>query len=286
MAVCADFWGDDAVENDDAIVGEHGLGHCHDFFEMPSVAADEDSVGAGQRGDVCLHEIAHVKVEARSVETAGVFVDDGFAFGTNFEGMDVEVGKLQVRFDGDRACAGPDVPKGVSVGEVECLEREEADGHLGDHFLTSVEEGKLTVWQAPSALMISCENETVGLLKCVLGCLLQRAGRNPFKGRVAEVFAHMHMVVAKAVVVHALGYGGRGMFLVGEHSYFGGTFDEGAVELLPRTACEGDDAEVVVREKETVGEELEGIEGWEHRDVRTGKLAPERVGEAEEERVA
>lgn len=104
------------------------------------------------------------------------------------------------------------------------------------------------------------EDEAVGHADFVLSGLFQREGGHLFEGGVAEVFANVHGVVGVAVVEHALGNGGRGVFAVGEDAEFGGAFDEGAVELMPGTASEGDDAEVVVGEKESVSEGLEGVE--------------------------
>ncbi len=74
------------------------------------------------------------------------------------------------------------------------------------------------------------------------------------------MFTYGHGVVHIAVIEHALGDGGRGMFLVCEYTHFSGSLDERTVKLFPRAACEGDDAHVVVGEEETVGEELEGVE--------------------------
>ena len=87
-------------------------------------------------------------VDAWGTEAAGVFVDDGLALGAYFEGVDFEMGEQQTGLDGDAARAEADVPEDVTAGQVEVLEGEQADGHLGDHLLAAVEESEAGVGEA------------------------------------------------------------------------------------------------------------------------------------------
>lgn len=145
MAVDADFGGNDTVEDDDAIVGQHCLDLCQYLFEPPSMTADEDGIGGCDGIAADGEEVAHVDVDAGGMETAGVLLDDGFTFGAHLEGVDVEVGEEEAGFDADGASAEADVPEGVAVGQVEGLEGEEADGHLGNHLGAAIEKGELAV---------------------------------------------------------------------------------------------------------------------------------------------
>ena len=100
------------------------------------------------------------------------------------------------------------------------------------------------------------------------------------------MFAYGHLVVGIAIVEHPLGDGGGGMFAVGENTDLRSAFDEGLVELRPRTACKGYDAHVVVGYHESVGQHLEGVERGIDHNLCLGHLAADGVGKAEEEWVA
>ena len=72
-------------------------------------------------------------------------------------------------------------------------------------------------------------------------------GGDLLERRIAKVFAYGHLIVGIAVVEHAPGDGGGGMFAVCEDADFRGSFDEGAVECGPRAACKRYDAHIVIR---------------------------------------
>lgn len=82
---------------------------------------DEDRIGTGQRSHVCLHEVTHVDVDARAMETMGIFLDDGLTFRTGFKSLNVEVGKLQAGFDAHAAGTETDVPQHMTVGQIKGL---------------------------------------------------------------------------------------------------------------------------------------------------------------------
>ena len=94
------------------------------------------------------------------------------------------------------------------------------------------------------------------------------------------------LIVGIAVVEHALGDDGGGMFVVCEDADFRGSFDEGAVECGPRAACKRYDAHIVIRHHQSVGQHLQGVEGGVDHDLCLGHLALDRVGKAEEQGVA
>ena len=79
-------------------------------------------------------------VDAWGSKATGVLLDDGLALRTDLEGTDREMRELQAGLDGYAACAEADVPKDMSHGQFEGLERQQTDGHLGDHFLTTIEQ--------------------------------------------------------------------------------------------------------------------------------------------------
>ena len=63
---------------------------------------------------------------------------------------------------------------------------------------------------------------------------------------VAQVLAHVHIIIGVAIVQHPPGNGGRRMLAVSEHPDLRHPFYEGAVEHRPRTAGKRDDAHVVI----------------------------------------
>ena len=233
-------------------------------------------------------------VDAWGMEATGILLDDGFAFGANFEGFDVEMGEEEAGFDGDGACTEADVPKGVTFGQVKGLEGEEADGHLRNHLFATVEEEKGGIGEAEGGCggkiathgRMRGKDEAVGVLEVLLGGSFEGESGDSFEGGVAEVFANVHLVMGEAVIEHTLGDGGGSVFLVGQNTDFGRSFDEGTVELLPRTSREGNDAHIVVGKDEAMCKGLEGVEGGVEGDFGIGKLLLNRVGKAEEEGVA
>ena len=135
----ADHLRGDAVEDDDARRLEHGQYLRDDFFQTAAVTADEDGIGAGERCDVGLEKIADVDVDARGTEATGVLLDDGLALRSDLETAYLQMRELQTGLDGDAARAETDVPEHLSGSQIEGLEGQQADGHLGNHLLAAVE---------------------------------------------------------------------------------------------------------------------------------------------------
>ena len=100
------------------------------------------------------------------------------------------------------------------------------------------------------------------------------------------MFTYVHGIVAIAVFKRALGDGGRGMFLVGEDANLLSSLDECSVELRPRTTRERDNPHIVIGHHQPVGQHLQGIERGVEHNLSLGHLAPDGIGEAEEEGVA
>ena len=165
--------GSDAVHDDASVFGQYVENLRHDVLELTAVATDEDGVGC--RGDDRVaregKEFAYVEVDAWGMETAGVFTDDGFALGTDFEGFDVQVGEAEACFDTDASGAGADVPECMTAGQIEGLEGEERYGRLGDHPCAAVEECERAVGYAEGADEGECllQDDAVGMAVGV-GC--------------------------------------------------------------------------------------------------------------------
>ena len=117
------------------------------------------------------------------------------------------------------------------------------------------------------------ENHAVGHGEIALGGFGEGECRDFFECGIAQVFADVHGVVGVAVFQHSLGNGSRGVFLVGEHTYFVGPLDECFIEFGPRASRERDDAHVVIRHQQSVGQHLQGVERRIDDDVGLGHLA-------------
>ena len=130
----------DAVEDNDTIGEEDGKNLCHDVLQTATVTTDEDGIRTGELGDVRFEEVADMDVNAWHTKSTGIFVNNSLTFRTDFETTDLKMGELQAGLDGYAACAETDIPKDVSLGQFEGLERQQTDGHLGDHFLTTIEQ--------------------------------------------------------------------------------------------------------------------------------------------------
>ena len=119
---------------------------------MTSVSSDEYGIWARNGCDVRLEEVADVDVDAWGSKLAGILMDDGLALRADFEGADGEMRELQTGLDRDAACAEANVPENVTERQVEGLKRQQADGHLGDHLLTTVEQHEGRVWNAENMI--------------------------------------------------------------------------------------------------------------------------------------
>ena len=121
------------------------------------------------------------------------------------------------------------------------------------------------------------------------------------------MFTHVHYIIGIAVFQHPLGDGSGGVLLVCEDTNFPrhcvflvvtlgsvtyywealpATFYECPVELCPRTSGQRDDAHVVIRHHQAVGQHLQGVEGRIDHDFRLGHPALDGVCKTEEQRVA
>ena len=110
---------------------------------------------------------------------AHVRVDDGLALGAHLEGHDLEVREHQPRLNADAARAEADVPEHVATRQVEGLQREQADGHLGNHLLAAVEQGELPVGNAVATGrkgLLGGEHQAVGETKVALGRFFEAEG--------------------------------------------------------------------------------------------------------------
>ena len=144
----------DAVHYDAAARGEVLLHLRHDVFEVSAVSADEDGIWRCDRvatngtevatngTEVATNgtEVANMDMDAWGTEAAGILLDDGLALRTYLKGFDVQMGKLQAGLDADAARAEADVPEHMTAWEVESLECQQTDGHLGNHLLAPVKE--------------------------------------------------------------------------------------------------------------------------------------------------
>ena len=96
----------------------------------------------------------------------------------------------------------------------------------------------------------------------------------------------MHSVLIIAIVKHPLGDGGRGMFLIRQHPNLPYPLDESSVELWPRSASQRDDAHIVIRHHQSMGQHLERIEGGIDHNLCLWHLPLDGIGKAKEERIA
>ena len=112
------------------------------------MTSDENGIRMGEGRDILFQEIADMDIDARSTKTTTVFLDDGFALRTDFKGDDLKMRELETSLDRDAACAEADVPEYVSLWKLEGLKRQQTDGHLGDHLLSSVEQGEFRIRNA------------------------------------------------------------------------------------------------------------------------------------------
>ena len=81
-------------------------------------------------------------IDAWRTEATGVFFDDGLAFRTDLEGADCQMRKLQASLDRNASCTETNIPEDMTIGEIESLKCQQTNRHFGDHFLTTIEEGK------------------------------------------------------------------------------------------------------------------------------------------------
>ncbi len=131
----------DTVHHDTAAgfqVAQH-LGH--DFLEVTTVTADEDGIGCPVCCDVIAtsrKEVADMHTDAWGAEATGILADDGLTLRPHLEGFNVQMRKLQAGLYRDAARAEADVPEYFSPGQLQCLQRQQADGHLGNHLLATV----------------------------------------------------------------------------------------------------------------------------------------------------
>ena len=138
----------DAVEDDDAIWGDDGQDLSYDFLQTATVTSDKDCIRTGERGDICFEEVAHVDIDAWSTQSSHVFMDDGFAFRTDLESLDLQMGELQASLYRDAARTEADIPENMSLGKFEGLKCKQTNGHLGNHLLATIQQSKVGVGNA------------------------------------------------------------------------------------------------------------------------------------------
>ena len=170
------------------------------------------------------------------------------------------------------------------------MQGKQADGHLRNHLLSTVEEGEFLIWNpiplVPCSLLHVPNNYTVRHFeRAPCGFIDGKCGYALLVW-ITEVFADVHLIVRIAVLQHPLGDGRRRMFAVGKDTKLGRALDKGSVELRPGPPRQGYDSHVMIRQDEAVRQHLQGVECRIDLDVGFGELASERIGEAEEERVA
>ena len=119
-----------------------------------------------------------------------------------------------------------------------------------------------------------------------MGSFFERKGSDFLERWISQMFANVHIVIGIAIVEHALGNGRWGMFAICENADLWSSFDEGFVELWPRTTCQRDNPHVVIRHHETMGQHLQRVEGGIDHNVGLGYLALDGIGKAKEEGVA
>ena len=124
VAVCKDFRCFDAVHDDTAIGFQILENFSHDFLEVTTMPANEDSIRGSDGIATNGTEITHVDIDAWSTKLSGVFLDDGFALRTNLEGFYLQMRELQTSLYRYTARTEADVPKHLSLGQIESLERE------------------------------------------------------------------------------------------------------------------------------------------------------------------
>ena len=89
-------------------------------------------------------------VDAWGSKTTGILLDDSLALRTDLESTNLKMRELQAGLDGYAACTEADIPEDVSFGKFEGLERQQTDGHLGDHLLTAIKQHEGGVRNAES----------------------------------------------------------------------------------------------------------------------------------------
>ena len=144
------------------------------------MSANEHGIGFWKGGQVCFKEVAYMDMDAWRAKLPGVLLDDGFALRTNLEGLYLQVWELQARLDADATCAEADIPEHMATGQLEGLQRQQADGHLGDHFFAPVEEREGSIgnaewswWHCATVF----QDDAIRHGKITMDCLFRRKRR-------------------------------------------------------------------------------------------------------------
>ena len=113
--------------------------------------------------------------DARSTESATIVVDDSLAFRTNLECLNLQMRELQSCFDRHAARTESYVPHYLSTRQIECLQSEQSDRHLGNHLFATIEQRELAIWYAERFFVahIARNNNTIGIIECALGGLIE-----------------------------------------------------------------------------------------------------------------
>ena len=249
----------DAVHHDDAIGSQYGQYLMHNLPQATTMSPNEDCIGMRQSGDVHFKEITYVDIDARGSETTGVLANDGLALGTNLEGLDVQMWELDARLNADAARTESDVPEDLPLWQVEGLQGQQTDGHLGYHLFPAIEQGELRIRNAEGLGVsdaLALENHTVRMVEVAVRGFFEGERSDLLEIRVPQVFTYIHHIKCIAIFQHPPGNGRGCMFLVCEDAYLLSPFNERLVEFRPRAARERDDAQIVIRHPQSVGKHL------------------------------
>ena len=135
----------DTVHHDATSWLEIGLYLGDDGIELSAMTSDKNGIRTGNVGEVGVEEITDMYLYARSSHLSTVLQHDGFAFLSLLKRDHMEMWKLQTGLYRYASRTEPDIPKNMPLWQVKALKGEQAYGHLGDHFLSAVEQREFIV---------------------------------------------------------------------------------------------------------------------------------------------
>ena len=92
-------------------------------------------------------------VDAWGSKATGVLMDDSLALWTDLECTDLKMWELQTSLYRYAARTEANVPENVSLGQIEGLKRQQTDGHLGDHLLTTVKKSEVGIGYSEGSIL-------------------------------------------------------------------------------------------------------------------------------------
>ena len=134
------------------------------------------SVGAGYCRQIGIKEIADMDTDAWGTESATIVVYDSLALMSNLECLNLQMRELQSCFNGHAARTESYVPHYLSTRQIECLQSEQSERHLGNHLFATIEQRELAIGYAESLLAtrIAYQNNAVGIIAGALGGFVVR----------------------------------------------------------------------------------------------------------------